>query len=78
MPQSMLEAPVMIMVCAQWQSEVMTILQGDFEEELRRMSVVRDFDPPRLPETRVPGANVSSGRSSTIAPSTAAIQVEDE
>jgi hypothetical protein len=34
----------MIVVCAQWQSEVMTVLQGDFEEELRRMSVDRAFD----------------------------------
>jgi hypothetical protein len=35
------EVPVMIVVCAQWQSEIMTVLQGDFEEELRRMSVDR-------------------------------------
>jgi len=36
----------MIVVCAQWQSEVMTVLQGDFEEELRRMSLDRCFDRP--------------------------------
>jgi hypothetical protein len=36
----------MIVVSAQWQSEVMTVLQGDFEEELRRMSVDRGYDRP--------------------------------
>ncbi len=36
----------MIVVSAQWQSEVMTVLQGDFEEELRRMSVDRGIDRP--------------------------------
>jgi len=39
---------VMIVVCAQWQIEIMTVLQGDFEEELRRMSVDRPFDRPKL------------------------------
>jgi len=39
-----LEGPVMIVVCAQWQSEIMAVLQGDFEEELRRVSVDRAFD----------------------------------
>jgi hypothetical protein len=43
-----LEVPVMIVVCAQWQSEIMTVLQGDFEEELRRMAVDRPFDRPKL------------------------------
>jgi hypothetical protein len=38
----------MIVVCVQWQSEIMTVLQGDFEEELRRMSVDRPFDRPKL------------------------------
>jgi hypothetical protein len=40
----------MIVVCAQWQSEIMAVLQGDFEEELRRMSVDRSFDRPKLPD----------------------------
>lgn len=56
----------MIVVCAQWQSELMTALQGDFEEELRRMSVVRVFDRPKLP--------VEDYR----ARSAAAIRAEDE
>jgi hypothetical protein len=43
-----LGVPVMIVVCVQWQSEIMTVLQGDFEEELRRMSVDRPFDRPEL------------------------------
>ena len=34
----------MIEVWAQWQSEFMTVLLGDFEEELRRMPKFRDFD----------------------------------
>jgi hypothetical protein len=37
----------MIVVCAQWQGEVMADLQGDFEEELRRMSVERACHPPQ-------------------------------
>jgi hypothetical protein len=47
----------MIVVCAQWQSEVMAVLQGDFEEELRRMSVDRSFDRPRLPDPYTPGGS---------------------
>jgi hypothetical protein len=43
-----LRVPVMIVVCVQWQSEIMTVLQGDFEEELRRMSVDRAFDRPEF------------------------------
>jgi hypothetical protein len=44
----------MIVVCAQWQSELMTILQGDFEEELRRMSLDRGFDPRKLRDSCAP------------------------
>jgi hypothetical protein len=34
----------MIVVYAQWHSEIMAVLQGDFEEELRCMSVDRGVD----------------------------------
>jgi hypothetical protein len=54
LPPPSLETPVMIVVCAQWQSEVMTVLQGDFEEELRRMSVDRPFYRPRLRDPCTP------------------------
>jgi hypothetical protein len=49
----------MIVVCAQWQSEVMTVLQGDFEEELRRMSVDRPVEGPGLREPYTPRGSPS-------------------
>jgi hypothetical protein len=44
----------MIVVCAQWQSELMTVRQGDFEEELRRMSLDRGFDSRKLRDSCAP------------------------
>jgi hypothetical protein len=41
------------MVSPQWQSEFMTVLQGDFEEELRRMSLDRGFGPRKLRDSCV-------------------------
>jgi len=50
----------MIMVYAQWQSEIMTVLQGDFEEEPRGVSVDRAFDRPNLRDRPTPyGATLS-------------------
>lgn len=44
----------MIAVYAQWQSEIMAALQGDFEEELRRISVDPPFHRPRRLEANAP------------------------
>jgi hypothetical protein len=52
----------MIMVFTQWQSEIMTILQGDFEEELRRMSVNRAFDHPTLRDRPKPDGSPKLAR----------------
>jgi hypothetical protein len=45
----------MIVVYAQWHSEIMTVLQGDFEEELRRMSVCGSPDAAHRYELEVGG-----------------------
>jgi hypothetical protein len=44
----------MIAVYAQWQREIMAALQGDFEEELQRMSIDRPIDRPRLLDAYAP------------------------
>jgi hypothetical protein len=46
----------MIVVWEQWQSEFMTVLLGDFEEELRRMPMDQDFTRPIFREFDAPSS----------------------